>query len=103
MKEININIPESVVDVVQCADIKVQTMQSVISTYLESHALDTDLTAIESPVFVAYQARLEAAKLAFEKAKDDMVNEYIEESLRDKITSWNLNYSSCVLHAVQKD
>lgn len=103
MKNVVIAIPETVVNDIQLADVAVQTKQGVIATFMESHAIDTDLTAIKSPVFVAYQDSLTQAKLKFEKKKDDMITRFVGGELQPRVASWKLNYNSCELSLTVND
>ena len=52
---------------------------------------------VDGPVVAKYQEQLTAAKLAFEKAKDAIINEFLDEETQKKVTSWSINYSTCEL------
>lgn len=97
MKKINVIIPENVVNEIQLKDLKVQSMQGVISSFLEMHSLDNNTVAIESPVFQGYQKMLCEAKKDFEDAKNDLIAEFVEDELKPKVNTWNLDYNSCEL------
>ncbi len=97
MKEIKIQIPEAIVNNIQLKDFEAVSMQAVITSMLESHALDTDTRIIESPVFVGYQNRLVKVRQDFEQAKDNMLITYVDEDTRATVINWNLDYNSCML------
>lgn len=98
MKEIKITIPAEMVNEIQLKDFEIASMQSVITGILETHVLDTDANIIESPIFIGYQNKLVKVRQEFEHAKDKMLVEFVEESVRKKVKNWNLDYNSCILY-----
>lgn len=97
MKEFKIEVPEEKVDKIQELDCKVQSMQTVLTNLFDMHALDTNTKFISSPMVQEYQKQIIDAQKEFEKAKDELVNEFIDEETQKKVTNWELNYSNCRL------
>lgn len=97
MKEIKITIPEDVVNDIQVKDFTYNAAKDVIAGLIESHSVDLDDRIIGSPVFVGYQQKMIDAKTEFEKSKDDMINQFVKDDIKDSIVNWNLNYSQCML------
>lgn len=96
-KEIKIKLPAEKVDHIQELDCAVQAKQAVLTNLFDMHALDNNTKVIESPVVEKYQEQIAKARVAFEKAKDDIINEFIDEETQKTITSWSINYSTCEL------
>lgn len=96
-KEIKIKLPEERVNKIQELDCTVQAKQAVLTNLFDMHALDNNTKVIESTVVEKYQEQITAAKLAFEKAKDAIINEFLDEETQKTVTSWSINYSTCEL------
>lgn len=96
-KEIKIKLPEEKVDKIQELDCAVQAKQAVLTNLFDMHALDNNTKVIESPVVEKYQEQLTKAKVAFEKAKDAIINEFLDEETQKTVASWSINYSTCEL------
>ncbi len=96
-KEIKVKLPEERVDAIQELDCAVQSRQAVLTNLFDMHALDNNTKVIDSPVVAKYQEQLTSAKMAFEKAKDAIINEFLDEETQKKVTSWSINYSTCEL------
>jgi len=92
-----IQIDEDVVADIQMKDAAVQVLQRTLSIFLDTHALDATADILNSPVCIGFQKKLVDAKVAFENAKDAMINSTFDETARHKITNWDLNYSACML------
>ena len=103
MKEIKIQIPEDVVNGIQLKDFEAVSMQAVITSMLESHALDADDRIITSPVFMGYQAKLAQVRREFEQAKDKMIVAYVDADVRATVLNWGLDYNSCTLTLQVRD
>lgn len=97
MKEFKIEVPEEKVDKIQELDCKVQSMQTVLTNLFDMHALDTNTKFIDSPMVQAYQKQITDAQKAFDRAKDELVNEFIDEETQKKVTNWELSYNDCKL------
>ena len=96
-KEITVKLDEKVVAEIQALDSDVQTKQAVIASFLDMHAGDTSAAIVESPILAAYQKQLTEAKIAFEQAKDRVINDKIDAETQKNVTTWAINYSKCEL------
>lgn len=96
-KELTIKLPEEVVDKIQTLDCKVQSLQAVLTNIIDTHSLDNNTKVIESPVIQAYTEQITAAKLEFERAKDAIINEFLDKETQKKVTTWSISYSECEL------
>lgn len=97
MKEVVISVDERIVSDVQLKDITVQSLQSIVMSFMEMHALDSKDTVLNSPVFLGMQKKVIDARRDFENAKDAMITQVVPEDTRKKVTSWNLAYNRCEL------
>lgn len=96
-KEIKVKIPEERVDKIQELDCILQSKQAVLTNLLDMHALDNNTKIIESPIVEKYQEQIALAKVAFDKAKDAIINDFLDEETQKTVTSWSINYSTCEL------
>lgn len=96
-KEIKVKLPEEKVDAIQELDCALQSKQAVLTNLFDMHALDNNTKVIESPVVQKYQEQITKARLEFEKAKDAIINEFLDEATQKTVTSWSINYSTCEL------
>lgn len=92
-----IQVNEDVVADIQMKDATVQVLQKTLSIFLDTHTLDATDDILNSPVCVGFQKKLVDAKVAFEQAKDSMINENLDADTRQKVVNWDLNYSSGIL------
>lgn len=97
MQRNTIKINEDVVADIQLKDATVQVMQNTLSVFLDTHSLDATDDILNSPIYAGFQKKLVEAKVAFEKAKDSMINENLDADTRQKVVNWDLNYSSGIL------
>jgi len=97
MKEVKINIPEDVVEEIQLKDAKVRAHQGILTSFLESHTLDSSADILERPIIVKYQEMTAEAQAEFEKAKDTMIMSFVDPEVQKTVASWNLDYGHCEL------
>lgn len=96
-KELTVKLPEERVNKLQALDCKVQSLQAVLTNLIDIHALDNNTKVVESPVIQEYTEKITNAKLEFEKAKDEIINEFLDKETQKKVTTWSINYSECEL------
>lgn len=96
-KEIKVKIPEDKVSKLQELDCALQTKQAILTNLFDMHALDNNTKVIDSPVVAKYQEQIAKAKLDFEKAKDAIINETLDEETQKTVTTWSINYSTSEL------
>ena len=96
-KELTIKLPEERVDVIQTLDCKLQSLQAVLTNLIDMHSLDNNTKVVESPVIKAYTEQITSAKLEFERAKDAIINEFLDKETQKKVTTWSISYSECEL------
>lgn len=91
------NVSEEDVNEVQIKDVEFSTGKEVLMQILDMHKMDTDPTFLQSPVFKAYEADVNAKRLAFDKAKDALTSKYIPKDISSNVKEWSLNYYTCEL------
>lgn len=96
-KEIKVKLPEERVDALQTLDCKVQSLQAVLTNLFDMHALDNNTKVVSSPVVSAYTEKVAEAKVEFEKAKDAIINDFLDKETQKKVTTWSISYSDCEL------
>lgn len=95
-KEITIEIPEAVVNFIQRLDIECQSYKNIIS-YILTHE-DMNITTER---FKQYQEDYQNTLYAFEIAKQELEQQYIDISLNN--IPWHLNYKTNKITINYKD
>jgi hypothetical protein len=96
-QELRITLPEERVDELQALDCKVQALQAVLTNLIDMHSLDNNTKVVDSPVIAAYTDKITDAKLEFERAKDAIINDFLDKDIQSKVTTWSISYSECEL------
>ena len=94
------NVSDEDVVELQAKDVEFNTGKEVLMQMIDMHKLDTDTTFLQSPVFKAYEADVNAKRLAFDKAKDALVTKYIPKDISPQVKEWSLNYYTGELTAI---
>lgn len=97
MREVRVKLKEEEVTALQEKDCRLQTQKEVLAQVLELHALDNNTKVMDSEMVEKYQDKLTKSKVDFEKAKDAILNAYLDEETQRKVLSWSINYSACEL------
>ena len=99
-KNVVIIVDEDIASGIQEKDFARQTAQDVLANLVQMHQQDTDASFIMSPVYGALEKKASDARMAWEKAKEDMVARFIPEEVQPHVANWNLDYGSCELSLV---
>lgn len=102
MKTLTYRVAADTVAKLQSLDARVNSMNSIINGFLNSHMNDVDATAIESSVFKVYQEKAESAFMEYESAKNIMFITTVPEDVRLTANSWNLDFYTGELSVVVK-
>lgn len=94
MKTITVTVNQELVDYIERLSYEEASYKDIIMTLLEAHKGDTDGSAIDNPVFKAYQEKYAKAKSEYELAKTQITKEYIPECIIDHKYDWNLDFST---------
>ena len=92
-----IMVDEDVVTDIQLKDNERQVLNDVYSNLINQHIGDTNDSFMDAPVVT--RARKDAAKasVAWERAKNDMVQKFIPADKQKIVRNWNLDYATCEL------
>ena len=97
MMKVTYNVPEETVKILQKLDADVRTMSGVINNFVNTHINDVDTSAIDSPVFKAYQEKASDALIAYDMEKDKMFQSTVPEDVRAKAAEWSLDFFTGIL------
>lgn len=91
------DIDENIVADIQLHDASVITHKAVIQDMLTTHAYDKVDVVTNNVVFKKYQEDLNKEFIAFEAAKNVMIERYVPAEIRAGSFDWNLDYNTCKL------
>ena len=94
---IKVEVNQEMVNYVERLSYEESSYKDIITTMLEMHKGDPDGSAIDNPVFKAYQEKYAKAKAEYEMAKQQITRDFVPECLQDHQTDWNLDYATCEL------
>jgi hypothetical protein len=78
-------------------DCECKMYDDVITNFMSEHAHDTTNKAIESPMFKKFKEQAITAREQFSKAKDAVIDKYIDADTQKKVTRWSIKYSTAEL------
>lgn len=97
-KKITVKVNEEVRDLIQRLHLEYELKSRVIKGLIEDHKYDDDPESfLNSPAFIAYEARAQKALLAYETAQKEMEQEYMPEEFEGMDSHWTLDYKTCEL------
>lgn len=94
MKPVFYEVAGDVVENVQAADFKVQSMVEVMVTLIEKHTGDSDGSFLDSPVVTQYQSMIEEAKKESDNLRADMLKQTVPEDVLSVAGDWKLDYGT---------
>ncbi len=94
-KEIKVN-NEVTMDI-QRKDMARQIAQETLHNITNEHIGDSDASFVKSPVYKELQKDAEEKRIAWDRAKDEMVQEYIPEDMQNQLRQWTLDYATSTL------
>ena len=91
MKKI-INIDENFATLLEKLHYEYYTMKDNVTFIIEQHKDDIDF--IDSPLFEKYHDREIAKKLEYETMKQELVNKYVPEEIKNTQYSWQMDFTN---------
>lgn len=98
-----IQIPEDVVKDIQRKNADVTVCMQTLDDLVNSHYADEDTSFFDSPVIAKLREKASEAQIAFDDAKNALVQKYIPDEDRENAREWDLSYSSCLLKYAVKE
>lgn len=96
-KTMTLEVNQELVNYIERLSYEEASYKDIILTMLEIHKGDADGSAVDNPVFRAYQEKYSKAKAEYELAKERITKEYIPDCLKNHQTDWNLDFETNVL------
>ena len=98
-----IQIPEDVVKDIQEKNADVTVCMQTLNDLVNAHYTDEDTTFFDSPVIAKLRDKASEAQIAFDNAKNALVEKYIPDEDRESAREWDLSYSSGILTYAVKE
>lgn len=90
-------VDKDIIAKVRNADIEHGSYVDIMNNLINSHLGDTDDSILTSPVFLGLKAKLQESSIAFETAKQEMIDSVFNAEQKSKITQWSCDYNSCII------
>ena len=98
-----IQIPEDVVKDIQKKNAEVTVCMQTLDDLVNAHYADEDASFFDSPVVAKLREKAGEAQIAFDDAKNALVEKYIPNEDRENAREWDLSYSSGILTYAVKE
>ena len=92
---VTVNVDQATVDLIQKYAGEYESSRDVLAYIIERNS--TSAEVFKGETFKKFKQESQEAYVAFEGAKEAMLDEYVPDDVRKKLGSWNLDYRTAAL------